>query len=247
MSPSEDLPDGRVPADSKSDTGARIVRWSDDPGGLPREESARRGIEAVAGFVIAKDIFGTNSYPDAHFCACAEIHHSVTGASVNFDDHIAVNFRVVEIRDGIYPMVGPVSVRMVMQPLSDGNISARWHQIDRSSPGQTSQEGSTILEEIDTRSNVCSPLTLGPIAEPEEGDNTPPAFLILKDPGAGWQIWRRFLRMASDVSPSDMGQLRDEAYNMVYPLFSPEMNWRFRIYDVPGGGIRWEVNSGNRR
>lgn len=247
MCPSNDLPDGSDPTESKQGTGAKIVWWSEDPNGLPPKECARRGIEAVAGLVISGDIFGTNNHPDAHFCTYAEIHHSVTGTGVNFDDHIAVDFHVVEIRDGIYPLVGPVSVKMVMQPLSDGNVSARWHQIERSSPGQPSQAGRTILEEIDTRSGVCTPLTLGQIAELDEEDGTPPAFLILKDPGAGWQIWRRFLRMAGDASPSDMGQLRHETYNMVYPLFSPEMNWRFRIYDVPGGGIRWEVDSGNRR
>ncbi len=211
------------------------------------EECARRGIEAVAGLVISEDIFGTNSYPDATFCACAEIRHAVTGTNVNFDDYIGVNFRVVEIRGGAYPMVGPESVRMVIQPISDGNVSARWNAVDQRSPGRPPQGESTIVGDIDTRSGVGSPLPLGPIAEQEEGDAGPPSFLFLKDPGAGWQIWRRFLHMAGDLNPADKGQFREESYIMVYPLFSPEMNWRFRIYDVPGRGIRWEVNSDNRR
>ncbi len=211
------------------------------------EECARRGIEAVAGLVISGDIFGTNNYPDATFCTCAEMYHTVTGTTGNFDDYIGVNFRVVEIRGGTYPMVGQESVRMIMQPLSDGNISARWNAIDRRSPGRPLFNADMTLEDVDTRSGICSPLTLGTMPEQEEGNANLPSFLFLKDPGAGWQIWRRFLHPQSDVNPSDQNGFREETYTMVYPLFSPDMNWRFRIYDLPGGGLRWEVNSSNRR
>ena len=252
MNPSKDPFGGCDPAASKEDFGATIIRWSDDPGGLPLEECARRGIEAVAGLVISEDVFGTNNYPDATFCTCAEIYHAVTGTSINFDDYIGVNFRLVEIRDGTYPLIGQESVRMAMQPLSDGNISSRWNAINRSSSGRSLESEGRVAEDLDarfldTRARVGRPLALGPIAEQVEGDASPPSFLILKDPGAGWQIWRRFLHMASRVNPADSRQFREESYIMVYPLFSPEMNWRFRIYDVPGGGIRWEVNSGSRR
>ena len=225
----------------------RIVRWSDDPGGLSVEECARRGIEAIAGLVISGDIFRTNYYPDAHFCTCVDIYHAVTGASGNFDDYISVSFRVVEIRDGTYPMVGAESVRMIMQPLSDGNVSARWDSVDGSSLGRSLGDPGLMVEDLDTRSGVCRPMTLGEIPEQDEGDYAQPSFLFLKDPGAGWQIWRRFSSEVSDGQPVVRDGYREETYTMVYPLISPDMNWRFRVYDLPGGGVRWEVNSGNRR
>ena len=225
---------------------SQIVRWSDDPGGLSAEDCARRGIEAVAGLVVSRDIFGTNNYPDAMFCTCAEINHTVTGSSGNFDDHIVVAFRMVEIRDGTYPLVGQESVRMIMQPLSDGTVSARWNGVDRGWPSVSLEGADLTVEGLDARSCVCGPLNLGPIPEQEEDGNSP-SFLILKDPGAGWQIWRRFLHAASDVESGDKSGTREESYVMVYPMFSPNMNWRFRIHDVPGGGVRWEVNSGSQK
>ncbi len=222
---------------------SQIVRWSDDPGGLPVEDCARLGIEAVAGLVISRDIFGTNRYPDAHFCACADIDHAVAGTSGNFDDHIGVSFRVVEIRDGTYPLVGQESVRMILQPLSDGNVSARWNAVDPQSPERKPGGAGLLEEDLDALSCVCGPLTLGMIPVQDDGYANSPSFLILKDPGAGWQIWRRFLYPAGDAGSGDSSAAREESYIMVYPMFSPNMNWRFRIYDVPGGGIRWEVNS----
>ena len=225
----------------------RIVRWSDDPGGLPVEDCARRGIEAVAGLVISRDIFGTNRYPDAHFCTCAEISHSVTGTSGNFDDHIGVSFRVVEIKDGTYPLVGHESVRMAMQPMSDGNVSARWNAVGRQPPGQRQGDAGLLAGELDALSCVCRPLALGTIPEQDDGRADSPSFLILKDPGAGWQIWRRFVYPAGDAGSGDSNGTFEESYIMVYPMFSPDMNWRFRIHDVPGGGLRWEVVSRNQR
>ena len=223
------------------------MRWSEEPGGLSLEDCARRGIEAVAGLVISRDIFGTNSFPDAMFCACAEIYHAVTGTRDNFDDHIGVTFRTVEIKDGTYPVVGQESVRMVMQPLSDGNISARWNGVNRRSPGGALQDAGQSVEGLDARSCVCHPLTLGEIPEQEEGGANPPSFLMLKDPGAGWQIWRRFLRAQDDENSSADAGYREESYTMVYPLLSAEMNWRFRVHDEPGGGVRVEIDSSRHR
>ena len=232
------------PPASGQNSGARIVRWSDSPGGLSVEECARRGIEALAGLVISGDIFGTNNFPDAHFCACAEIRHVVTGAGGNFDDHIDVGFRSVEIRDGIYPMVGPESVKMIMQPLADGNVSASWDPIGGTdgSPG----DPDVLMAGLERRSGICRPMALGEMPRQETGDTAPPSFLLLKDPGVGWQIWRRFTSEASDDKSAPDNVSRNEAFTMVYPVRSPHMNWRFRVYDLPGGKIRWEVDSGKR-
>ena len=224
-----------------------IVRWLDDPGGLALEECARRGIEAVAGFVIGRDVFGTNNYPDAHFCTCAKLSHIVTGAAGNRDDHIGVGFHVVDIRDGTYPMVGAESVRMIMQPLGDGSVSARWDPVaDGSISGEISDPGQ-MVRDLDNRSSVCRPMALGEIPEQDAEDHAQPAFLFLKDPGAGWQIWRRFSPEGGDGEPVIEGGCREEIFTMVYPFLSSHMNWRFRVYDLPDGGLRWEVNSGIRR
>ena len=220
-----------------------IARWSDDPAGLPQEECARRGIEAVAGLVIQRDMFGTNHYPDAHFCACAEFRHVVTGAGAAFDDHIAVGFRAVEIRNGTYPMLGPESVRMLMQPLGDGRVSARWDPVGA---GRPPSESSLLAADLESRANTCRPMELGDMPEQAPGDVSPPSFLFLKDPGAGWQIWRRFSPSDRDGQPIVEDGCRVESYAMVYPLLSQDMNWRFRVYDLPGGGVRWEVDSRRR-
>ena len=246
MADAHDIPGGREPAAGSGDSGARIVRWSEDAGGLSPEECARRGVEAAAGLVISGDIFGTNNYPDAHFCACAEIYHAVTGAGDNFDDHVAVIFRVAEIRGGAYPVVGQESVRMIMQPLSDGSVSARWNEVDHGSLVRPPEDAGLAPESLDARSAVGPPLSLGPMPEQDTDSGHPPSFLFLKDPGAGWQIWRRFLGPAGGES-GGKSEPREETYSMVYPMSSPEMNWRFRVYDTPGGGVRWEVDSGARR
>ena len=230
------------------DSGETIVRWSDDPGGLSTEDCARRGIEALAGFVIGRDVFGTNNFPDAHFCACAEMRHVVTGSGVAFDDHIVVSIHAVEIRDGIYPMVGPESVTMIMQPLADGNVSASWDMVSGGDAAGRSLHDFGLLEtDLDSRSGICRPMTLGEIPAQDDSDFAQPSFLFLKDPGAGWQIWRCFAPAASDGLSIVEGGYREEAYTMVYPMLSPHMNWRFRVYDLPGGRVRWEVDSGHRR
>ena len=228
------------------DPDVRIVRWSKDAGALPLEECARKGIESIAGLVISQDIFRTNSYPDAHFCACAEIYHTVIGTDGNYDDHIGVNFRSVEIRNGTYPMLGPEAARMVIQPLSDGKISAHWDTVDGTDSGSSSGDPGLMAHEIDGRSSICRPMALGEIPEQQEGDFANPSFLLLKDPGAGWQLWRRFSPVSEDGQPLMEDGCREEAYTMIYPMLSPHMNWRFRVHDLPGGGVRWEVNSSSR-
>ena len=211
------------------------------------EECARRGIEAVAGLVISGDIFGTNNFPDAHFCACAQMHHVATGAGENFDDHIGVSFSAVDIRDGIYPMVGEESLRMIMQPLADGNVSASWDMVHGSSPGPFPGNLGLLVEDDGLHSRVCRPMALGEMPQQETGDPDHPSFLLLKDPGAGWQIWRRFTSAKSDGRLAAGEVCHIETYTMLYPVRSPHMNWQFRVYDLPGGGIRWEVDSGNRK
>ncbi len=228
------------------DADETIARWSDDSGGLSIEECARQGVEAVAGFVIASDVFGTNNYPDAHFCACAEMRHVVTGSGGAIDDHIVVGFRVVEIRGGTFPMVGEESVRMVMQPLSNGNVTARWDPVGGGAAGRSIDDFGLLVADLDSSSGICRPMTLGDIPEQADGDFAQPSFLFLKDPGAGWQIWRRFAPAASDGKRVVENGYREEIFTMVYPMLSQHMNWRFRVYDLPDGRVRWEVNSGNR-
>ena len=160
-----------------------MIRWSDDPGGLSVEECARRGIEAVAGLVISGDIFGTNNFPDAHFCACADMHHVATGAGKNFDDHIGVSFCAVEIRDGIYPMVGPESVKMIMQPLADGNVSASWDVIDGSSPAPFPGNQGLLVGDVGLRSRVCRPMELGEMSQQENRRSSSSVFPSVERPG----------------------------------------------------------------
>ena len=137
---------------------------------------------------------------------------------------------------------------MIMQPLSDGNVSARWDPVGGDDAAGRSMRGPGPLgADLDSRSGICRPMPLGDIPEQPEGDFAQPSFLFLKDPGAGWQIWRRFAPAASDGRPLVEDGHRVEAYAMVYPMLSPHMNWRFRVYDLPGGRVRWEVDSGNRK
>ena len=226
--------------------GAAIQRWSTDPGGLSPEECARKGIEALAGLVIFGDVLEISDYTDEMFCACVELHHAVTGTSGGVGDYIGAYFRAVEFKDATYPMAGPRSFKMLMQPLSDGRVLARWNAVDSGGEADEPEGGGPMVDDVSTRIGVGTPLALDAIPEQEEDEAGLPSFLLLRDPGAGWQIWRRFTpeSAVSDVDRKESS--RDETYTMVFPMMDSNFNWQFRVYDVPGGGVRVEMNRGNR-
>lgn len=224
--------------------GAVIVRWSDDPSGLPSEECARRGIEALAGFLIFRDALEISDSPDEMFCACVEMYHSATSTEGDFGDYIGVYFRVVEFKDATYPMVGKRSFKMLMQPLSDGNVIARWNEIERDECGESPRDAGAMVDDVNTRSSVCKPMSLGEIPEQDVGDASLPSFLVLRDPGAGWQVWRRFAPTTVDGSYAVNDGVREETYTMVYPLMDAETHWRFRVRDLPEGGLRVQTVRG---
>ena len=216
------------------------------------EECARKGIEALAGFVISEDVFEIKDFSDEMFCTCVEMYHATTstaatGTDDNFEDYIGVYFRVVEFKDATYPMVGQRSFKMLMQPLSEGNVSARWNAVDRGEAGESVHGPGIMVDDLKTRSSVCRPLDLGTIPEQEEDDASLPSFLLLRDSGAGWQIWRRFSPARGDGSFVIKDGFRQETYTMVYPLLNAETIWRFRLYDLPNGGVRVESNQGSMK
>lgn len=225
--------------------GAAIARWSSDSGSLPLEECVRKGIEALAGFLISVDAFDISGSPDEMFCACVEMYHAATATEGEAGDYIGVYFRVVEFKDATYPMVGQRYFKMLMQPLSDGNAIARWNAVDGGEAGESSRRSQTMVDDVNTLSSVCRPLALGAIPEQEEGDASLPSFLILRDPGAGWQIWRRFSPTTGDGKPIVTDGFREETYVMVFPMLNADVNWRFRVYDLPGGGARVEMKQGS--
>ena len=228
------------------DADGTVVRWSDDPSGLSVEECARRGIEAVAGLVISADFFGTNVNPGELFCTCVEMRHVAPGPEAGSGDHIVVYFRGVEFRDFTFPVVGESSLELHMQLLSDGNTASRWRVMD-GGPGDRRVEGlDSTAEETYTGGGVSTPLPLGEIPEQEASDENPPSFLLLKDPGAGWQIWRRFYEAKCRDDTGVQGGVRDESYVMVYPMISADMRWRFRIHDTPEGGTHIEMVPGRK-
>ena len=224
--------------------GGAIVRWTEEPDGLLVEECARKGIEALAGFLIFRDALEISDSPDEMFCTCVELCHASTDTDGETGDYIGVYFRVVEFKDATYPMVGPRSFKMLMQPLNDGNVIARWNAIDPSHNAESLHDTGPMADDVDTRSSVCRPLVLGAIPEQEERDANLPSFLILRDPGAGWQIWRRFSPMTGDGTYFVSEGFREETYTMVYPLMDAETHWRFRVRDLPEGGVRVQTVRG---
>ena len=224
------------------DYGETIARWSDDPNGLSLEECARRSIEAVAGLVISGDMFGTNNNPDELFCTCVEMYHQVAGTGKDLKDSIAVYFSAVEFREGTYPLIGHELLRMHIRRLSDGNTAATWGTADHSQGDQPFPGVSPLDGSQDVHSSVSIPMALGEIPAQDEGDVHCPSFLMLRDPGAGWQIWRRFTSLDNDGRFVFKDGYREESYVMVYPVLSSDMNWRFRVYGLPGGQVRVEMN-----
>ena len=208
------------------------------------EDCARRGVEALAGFLISRDALDISDFPDEMFCTCVEMYHAETATVGEFGDYIGVYFRVVEFRDATYPMVGKRSFKMLMQPLSDGNVIARWNAVEGSEGGESVNGVGAMADDVDTRSSVCKPLTLGVIPEQDEEDFSMPSFLVLRDPGAGWQIWRRFAPTTVDGSYAVNDGVREETYIMVYPLMDAETHWRFRVRDLPQGGVRVQTVRG---
>ena len=225
--------------------GATVVRWTEESSGLPVEECARNGIEALAGFLISRDALEISDSPDEMFCTCVEMYHAATGTDGDISDYIGVYFRVVEFKDATYPIVGPRSFKMLMQPLSNGNIIARWNAIDHTShEAEALHDTGPMANDVNTRSSVSWPLTLGAIPVQGEEDANLPSFLLLRDPGAGWQIWRRYSPMAVEGSQTVNDGVREETYTMVYPLMDAKTNWRFRIHDLPQGGVQVQAIRG---
>ena len=224
--------------------GATVVAWSTEPDGLASEDCARKGIEALAGFLISRDALEINDYPDEMFCTCVELYHGATDTEANVADYIGVYFRVVEFKEATYPMPGPRSFKMLMQPLSNGNVIARWNAIDLSGGDDLSLGLEAMVDDVNTRFSLCQPLVLGEIPMQEDGDASLPSFLVLRDPGAGWQIWRRFSLMTTDGRNVATDGFREETYIMVYPLLDGETTWRFHVRDLPGGGVRVQTVRG---
>ena len=227
-----------------SHSGASIVRWATGQDGLSVEECARRAIEALANFLIFQDALEIGDYTDEMFSACVEVYYAATATDGDAGDYIGVYFRAVEFKDATYPMVGRRSFKMLMQPLSDGNVIARWNAIDDSQAGGTLHDSGSMADDVNTRYSVCRPLSLGAIPPQAEDDANLPSFLVLRDPGAGWQIWRRFAPMASDGSYVGCDGAREETYTMVYPLMDAETHWRFLVRDLPEGGVRVQTVRG---
>lgn len=226
---------------------SRILRWSSDGRPLPLEDCARRGVEALAGLVIFHDVFGVGDSPEGSFCACAIMEHSITGADDDFDDFICVRFLSTEIREGAYPVLGQETVRMVMQPQDDGLVIARWSFVYGPLGQMPRGNAGTLDAGTDTLSAMAMPVTLGAIPPQPDDDAGPPTFLLLRDPGAGWQIWRRFaFPSRPGFGESATTGMREESYVMVYPILDAETCWRFLVRDLPGGGTRVESISRSR-
>ena len=224
--------------------GATIVAWSAEQDGLAPEDCARKGIEALAGFLISDDVLEINGYPDEMFCTCVEMYHAATNTEGNAGDYIGVYFRVVEFKEATYPMLGPRSFKMLMQPLSNGNVIARWNSIDVSGNDDSPPGFDVMIDDVNTRFSVCRPLVLGEIPKQADGDASLVSFLILRDPGAGLQIWRRFSPKTDGGLYAGADGFREETYIMVYPLLDAETTWRFRVHDLPEGGVRVQTIRG---
>ena len=225
---------------------AFTVRWTEDPLGLSQEECARKGIEAVAGFVVSNDVFGTDYNPGEMFCVCVDLYHAGSEIGGDSGDYVDAYFRTVEFRDSTYPLVGQPTLSMRMRPLSDGSVGASWNAVDMGPNGEAMTEVDMAPVDPNPVAVVCSPLPMGEIPEQGAGDGNPPSFLLLRDPGAGWQIWRRYADVVGDGKPAVDDGFREESYVMVYPMLSADMGWRFRVYDPGDGGVRVEVNPASR-
>ena len=216
-----------------------VVRWSDDPRGLDKEGCARKGIESLAGLVITEDIFGTSNHPNEMFCAVVELYYAEAG---NSGDFIGVYFREVEFVDQTYPAAGCEFLKMALQPFSDGTVAATWNDIDHSRASE-SAHGVGMMA-AGGRVRVGRSLALGSIPEQEKGDASIPSFIILRAPGSGWQISRRFTPATEDGEYLVKDGYQEEIHIKVYPELDERSNWRFRIHHLPGGGMRIEPEQG---
>ena len=114
-------------------------------------------------------------------------------------------------------MVGPRSFKMLMQPLDDGNVCGRWNAVDGSEADESPDGGGPMVDDVSTRIGAGRPLTLGDIPGQDAGDEGFPSFLLLRDPGAGWQIWRRSTARAG----SGEQRHREETYTWSTPCSTP--------------------------
>ena len=218
-----------------------VVRWSDDPWGLDDEECARKGIESLAGLVITEDIFETSNRPNETFCTVVELYYASDGDSGDF---IGVYFREVEFLDQTYPLAGRELMKMLLQPVSDGTVFATWNDIDQSRASESAHGVGMMALDEHTRTGRAWPLAVGEIPEKDEDDATVPSFIVLRAPGRGWQISRRFTPATADGEYVMKDGFQEETHIKVYPELDEQSNWRFRIHHLPGGGIRVEPEQG---
>ena len=201
----------------------QVALWSDSSEWLPIEESARKGVEALAGVLITGDAFGVSRAEDRTFAICGEFYY---GKSPNEDfDFIGAYLRPVELIEGTYPKLGPESQKMILQPLAGGDCFARWNTIDRSRAEESLHGMGMMANDANLRETRQTPITLGEIPPQGEEDETLPTFLIMHTPDLGWQIWRRFAPVVPDGAT-----VRDERYVQIYPTYEPETAWRFRTH-----------------
>ena len=224
--------------------GPVVVRWSDDPRGLDDEECARKGIESLAGLVITEDIFGTSNHPNEMFCTVVEVYYATAGVNEDSGDFIGVYFREVEFLEQTYPAAGREFLKMLMQPLSDGTVTATWNDIDHSRASESAHGVGMMAQDEHTRTGRAWPLAVGEIPEKDEDDATVPSFIILRAPGRGWQISRRFTPATADGEYVMKDGYQEETHIKVYPELDELSNWRFRIHHLPGGKVRIEPEQG---
>ena len=221
-----------------------VVRWSDDPLGMTREESALKGIESLAGLLISEDILEANGHPNASVCFLVEPYYAAAGVNEDSGDFIGVYFREVEFLDQTYPLAGRELLKMLLQPVSDGTVFARWNDIDLSRAGESLHGVGMMAENERVRTGRAWPLALGEIPEQDEDDAGIASFIFLRPPGGDWHIWRRFAPIKEDGEFVVIDGFHEETHIKIYPELDESSSWRFKIYHLPEGRLRIESEPG---
>ena len=91
----------------------------------------------------------------------------------------------------IYPEVGPEVLKVIVQPLSDGTVSATWNLIDRTRAGESVHGVGLMRQDAQMRTWRGRPIDVGQIPPQPIDNKMVPSFLITADDNNSYKVPKR--------------------------------------------------------
>ena len=224
-----------------------ITTWAMPHQRLGVETCARLGIEALLGVLIGEDAFGWAEMTDHELSLCAEFYYARAREQSDFigvylrtvSYMIIVDGRLVPAndedvvgrRDLCYPRIGSAEMKMVIQPVTDETVLARWNRVDRSRLEESAHGLGMISNDANLKQERCRPLKVESVPPQHDDDVAMPRFLIAHY-DEEWAVARAVRSSGDDYL--------EESYIPIFPGYDPGSATHFRLEEVDGKSMmRW--------